>query len=242
MTTIRVAIADDQVLFCSGVEMLIDSQPDLSFAGAAHNGVDAVELVTRERPDVILMDVRMPGIDGIEATRRIIEASAPTGASADADADADASTPDAPATKIIVLTTLQRDDAVARAIQAGAHGFIIKDTTPEFILASIRTVHAGHSVIAPNDVAELFRATLAKHAQDADDDAIAALSSRESEIFLLAARGLSNSEIGQTAYISEATVKSHVRSILAKLELSSRAQLIAFAYEHRLVRPAAAGT
>lgn len=240
MTTIRVAIADDQVLFCSGVEMLIDSQPDLSFAGAAHNGVDAVELVTRERPDVILMDVRMPGIDGIEATRRIIEASAPTGASADAEADA--STPDAPATKIIVLTTLQRDDAVARAIQAGAHGFIIKDTTPEFILASIRTVHAGHSVIAPNDVAELFRATLAKHAQDADDDAIAALSSRESEIFLLAARGLSNSEIGQTAYISEATVKSHVRSILAKLELSSRAQLIAFAYEHRLVRPATSGT
>jgi DNA-binding NarL/FixJ family response regulator len=226
MTPIRVAIADDQVLFCSGVQMLIESQPDLAFVGAAYNGNDAVELAKRESPDVILMDVRMPGIDGIEATRQIV-----SGTSPDAAQNAD--------TKIVVLTTLQRDDAVARAIQAGAHGFIIKDTTPEFILASIRTVHEGHSVIAPNDIAELFRKVAPGREVAADEESISALSARENEIFLLAARGLSNAEIGQTAYISEATAKSHLRSILAKLNLTSRVQLIAFAYDHRLVSPAA---
>jgi len=195
--------------------MLIESQDDLEFVGAAHDGLAAVELASRVHPDVMLMDVRMPGIDGIEATRRI------TAVSDD--------------TRIVVLTTLQRDDAVARAIRAGAQGFIIKDTTPEFILASIRTVSEGNSVIAPNDIAELFSGAGGR--APADEESIAALSARETEIFLLAARGLSNAQIGQTAFISEATAKSHVRSILSKLGLRSRAELIAFAYERRLVTP-----
>ncbi len=127
MNAIRVAIADDQVLFCSGVQMLIESQSDLAFAGAAHDGVAAVDLAARERPDVLLMDIRMPRLDGIEATERIVQAA---GDAADAP-------------KVIVLTTFHRDEAVARAIHAGAHGFLMKDTTPEFVLASIRIVHSG---------------------------------------------------------------------------------------------------
>lgn len=220
MTPIRVAVADDQTLYCAGVQMLIESQADLEFVGAAHDGVAAVSLAETVRPDVMLMDVRMPGIDGIEATRRIMAASDDT--------------------RIVVLTTLQRDDAVARAIRAGAQGFIIKDTTPEFILASIRTVFEGNSVIAPNDIAQLFRSVSGVRSR-ADEESIAALSARENEIFLLAARGLSNAQIGQTAFISEATAKSHLRSILGKLALKSRAELIAFAYEHRLVVPGDAG-
>jgi DNA-binding NarL/FixJ family response regulator len=205
--------------------MLIESQADLAFAGAAHDGHEAVELAQRERPDVMLMDIRMPGIDGIEATRRIVAATFVDGQDA--------------APKIVVLTTLQRDDAVARAIRAGAHGFIIKDTTPEFILASIRTVHAGRSVIAPSDTAALFRNTSPDNEHPPAEESISALSAREKEIFLFAARGLSNAEIGQTAYISEATAKSHIRSILSKLGLTSRVQLVAYAYDHRLVSPTA---
>lgn len=218
MSVIRVAVVDDQALFCSGLAMLIESQPDLEFAGSAHDGDAAVALAARERPDVVLMDVRMPVLDGIAATERILAESA---GSAGADAP-----------KIIVLTTFERDEAVARAVRAGASGFIMKDTTPEFVLAAIRTVDAGHAVIAPKDAAELFGAQRRTPAPDA----IAALSAREKEVFLLAARGLSNAEVGQTAYISEATVKSHMRSILAKLALTSRVQLVAFAYENGLVR------
>lgn len=219
MSVIRVAVVDDQVLFCSGLAMLIESQPDLEFAGSAHDGEAAVALVAKEKPDVVLMDVRMPVLDGIAATERIL-------------AEAVASTERNDAPKIIVLTTFQRDEAVARAVRAGASGFIMKDTTPEFVLAAIRTVDAGHAVIAPKDVADLFGAQRRPPAPDA----IAGLSAREKEVFLLAARGLSNAEVGQTSYIGEATVKSHMRSILAKLGLSSRVQLVAFAYENGLVR------
>lgn len=219
MSVIRVAVVDDQVLFCSGLAMLIESQPDLEFAGSAHDGEAAVALVAKEKPDVVLMDVRMPVLDGIAATERIL-------------AEAVASTERNDAPKIIVLTTFQRDEAVARAVRAGASGFIMKDTTPEFVLAAIRTVDAGHAVIAPKDVADLFGA----QRRPPTPDAIAGLSAREKEVFLLAARGLSNAEVGQTSYISEATVKSHMRSILAKLGLSSRVQLVAFAYENGLVR------
>ncbi|MFF1875777.1 response regulator [Kitasatospora herbaricolor] len=237
MSAIRVAIADDQVLFCSGMRMLVESQPDLAFAGAAHTGDEAVDLAGREHPDVILMDIRMPGIDGIEATARIVAA---------------AESPET-APKVIVLTTFQRDEAVARAIRAGAHGFVMKDTTPEFVLAAIRTVHAGHSVIAPRDIAALLapqgggngagpagrpgaEGARGTYGGLPAEDVLEPLSTREKEVFLLAARGLSNAEAGQVAFISEATVKSHMRSILAKLGLASRVQLVAFAYENGLMR------
>jgi DNA-binding NarL/FixJ family response regulator len=220
VTAIKVAVADDQVLFCSGMQMLIESQPDLEFAGAAHDGDEAVVLAQREHPDVMLMDIRMPGLNGIDATARIVQQEA---------------SPEA-APKVIVLTTFQRDEAVARAILAGAHGFVMKDTTPEFVLAAIRTVHAGHSVIAPRDTADLFAVRGPAQDSRVAEEALAALSAREKEVFLLAARGLSNAEAGQAAFISEATVKSHMRSILAKLGLASRVQLVAFAYENGLMR------
>lgn len=210
---IRVAIADDQPLFCTGLQMMIESQPDLEFAGSAPDGLQAMQLARSARPDVLLMDIRMPVLDGIAATEGIRRETAQ------------------PLPRIVVLTTFERDEAVAAALRAGADGFVLKDATPEFILAAIRTVHDGHSVIAPKATTDLFR-TLARRRPEAID----ALSVREKEVFLLAARGLSNGEIGRTAFISEATVKSHVRSILAKLGLASRVQLVAFAYENGLVR------
>ena len=210
---IRVAIADDQPLFCTGLQMMIESQPDLAFAGSAPDGLQAMQLARSARPDVLLMDIRMPVLDGIAATEGIRRENAE------------------PLPRIVVLTTFERDEAVAAALRAGADGFVLKDATPEFILAAIRTVHDGHSVIAPKATTDLFR-TLARRRPEAID----ALSVREKEVFLLAARGLNNRDIGRTAFISEATVKSHVRSILAKLRLASRVQLVAFAYENGLVR------
>lgn len=214
MTAIRVAIVDDQPLFCSGMAMLVESQPDLEFAGSAGDGIAALELARDVAPDVMLMDVRMPQLDGIGATARI-RAELPDGGP-----------------KIVVLTTFERDHAVAAALRAGADGYIMKDTTPEFVLAAIRTVHAGHAVVAPKDVAALLRDGM----HPARPETIAALSAREKEVFLLAARGLSNAEAGRLAFISEATVKSHMRSILQKLGLTSRVQLVAFAHENGLVR------
>jgi len=210
---IRVAVADDQPLFCTGLQMMIESQPDLEFAGTASDGLQAVQLARSARPDVLLMDIRMPVLDGIAATEAIRRDPTPL------------------PSRIVVLTTFERDEAVAAALRAGADGFLVKDATPDFILAAIRTVHDGHSVIAPKATTDLFR-TLARRRPEAID----ALSVREKEVFLLAARGLNNGEIGRTAFISEATVKSHVRSILAKLQLASRVQLVAFAYENGLVR------
>jgi len=203
--------------------MLIESQADLEFVGAAYDGEAAVALVSEVSPDVMLMDIRMPLLDGIEATSRIMAALG-----------------DAPATprhpKIIMLTTFQRDKAVVRAIQAGAEGFLVKDATPEFVLAAIRAVHAGQSVIAASDTVDLIRAQALDKDAERVAEAIEVLSAREKEVFLLAARGLSNAEIAQTAYIGETTVKSHIRSILAKLSLTSRVQIVAHAYENGLLR------
>ena len=216
---IRVAIADDQVLFCSGIEMLIASQDDLDFAGAAYDGEAIAVLAAQEKPDVILMDIRMPKADGITATEQILAA-------------ADGREPP----RIIVLTTHQRDIAVLSAINAGASGFLMKDATPEFLLAAIRTVHAGKSVIAPNNSLSLIHDLSPRHLGQANDAVISVLSVRQKEVFLLAARGLSNADIGAAAFISETTVKSHISGILAKLGLSSRLQLVALAYENRLVQ------
>ena len=236
MRAIRVAIADDQQLFCSGIQMLIESQPDLKFVGAAYDGEAAIVLARQARPDVMLMDIRMPLLDGIEATARILNATdAPDSDKSEPSADACA-TLLAAQPKVIMLTTFQRDEAVVRAIHAGADGFIMKDTTPEFVLASIRTVYAGHSVIAPSDTADIIRAHTSQRPREPSAESISALSAREKEVFLFAARGLSNADIAQTAYISEATVKSHLRSILAKLSLTSRVQIVAHAYENGLLR------
>lgn len=220
MSAIRVALVDDQALFRTGIRMLVDSQPDLEFVGEAGNGREGIELVGSARPDVVLMDIRMPVMDGIEATERIVT-----------DAVArNSSTP-----RVIVLTTFDLDEAATRAIRGGASGFLLKDSDPEFLLAAIRAVHAGTAVVAPSATRELFRHFDSRAAVVAEPEAFATLTAREREVFLLAARGLSNSEIASGEFLSEATVKTHISRILSKLSLRDRVQLVVYAFEHRLV-------
>lgn len=213
MTRIRVALVDDQVLFRAGIRMLVSSQPDLEFVGEAGDGSAGVAMAAQAKPDVILMDIRMPIMDGIEATKLIV-ASGPT------------------PPRVVVLTTFDLDEAAARAIRGGASGFILKDADPELLLAAIRAVHSGTSVIAASATRELFE-HFGEQAT-AEPVAFGTLTSREREIFLLAARGLSNAEIAKTEFLSEATVKTHISRILAKLDLRDRVQLVVFAYENRL--------
>lgn len=209
---IRVVLVDDQALFRAGIRMLLASQPDIDVVGEAGDGREAIELVRATRPDVVLMDIRMPVMDGLTATAEIL------------------TQPDPP--RIVMLTTFDLDEAAARAIRQGASGFLLKDADPEFLLAAIRTVHSGSSVIAASATRELFA-----HFAEAPKPVpaqFAALTDREREIFALAARGLSNSEIAAREYLSEATVKTHISRILTKLALRDRVQLVVFAFEHGL--------
>lgn len=220
--TIRVALVDDQPLFRGGLRMLVDSQDDLEVVGEAGDGVDARRMVRDAKPDVVLMDIRMPVADGIQATEWIV-----------ADAT-DAGT--APGPRILVLTTFDLDENAAKAIRAGASGFVLKDAEPEFLLAAIRTVHAGTAVLAPAATTELFQHFGERGPTAGDPDVLLRdLSAREREIFLLAARGLSNSEIAKAEFVSEATVKTHISRVLAKLGLRDRVQLVVYAFENRLV-------
>jgi DNA-binding NarL/FixJ family response regulator len=209
---IRVVLVDDQALFRAGIRMLVASQPDLEVVGEAGNGQEALEVVRTSRPDVVLMDIRMPVMDGLTATAEIL------------------TRPEPP--RIVMLTTFDLDEAAARAIRQGASGFLLKDADPEFLLAAIRTVHSGSSVIAASATRDLFQhfAEPPKPvpAQFAD------LTDREREIFALAARGLSNAEIAGREFLSEATVKTHISRILTKLTLRDRVQLVVFAFEHGL--------
>ncbi|MFJ4997997.1 response regulator [Microbacterium sp. NPDC088619] len=209
---IRVVLVDDQALFRAGVRMLLASQPDLDVVGEAGNGREAVTLVHATRPDVVLMDIRMPVMDGLAATAEIL------------------AQPDPP--RIVMLTTFDLDEAAARAIRQGASGFLLKDADPEFLLAAIRTVHSGSSVIAASATRELFE-HFAEETKPVPAQ-FSALTDREREIFALAARGLSNSEIAAREYLSEATVKTHISRILTKLSLRDRVQLVVFAFEHGL--------
>jgi len=209
---IRVMLVDDQALFRAGIRMLVGSQPDMDVVAEAGNGQEALAVVAASRPDVVLMDIRMPVMDGLTATAEILTHA------------------DAP--RIVMLTTFDLDEAAARAIQQGASGFLLKDADPEFLLAAIRTVHSGSSVIAASATRELFA-----HFTEQTKPVPASFSSlteREQEIFALAARGLSNAEIAGREYLSEATVKTHISRILTKLSLRDRVQLVVFAFEHGL--------
>ena len=213
---IRVALVDDQALFRAGIRMLVDSQPDLEVVAEAADGRQAVAVIRETRPDVVLMDIRMPVLDGIAATAEVL---------------VDPAYADRPP-RVVMLTTFDLDEAAARAIRGGASGFLLKDADPEFLLAAIRTVHAGSAVIAASATRELF-AHFAE-APRAVPAAYGGLTDREREIFALAARGLSNAEIATQEFLSEATVKTHISRILGKLGLRDRVQLVVFAYEHDL--------
>jgi DNA-binding NarL/FixJ family response regulator len=230
---IRVALVDDQRLVRSGFGMLINSQPDLEVVVEAGNGIEAIQALNATVADVVLMDVRMPGMDGIEATARLLEqaATAPAG-SRRADI------------KIVVLTTFDLDEYALAAIQAGASGFLLKDAPPEELLNAIRTVHRGDAVVAPSTtrrlldhVAPLLRAQGPEQARHSA--AVERLTAREREVFELIAQGQSNPEIAAGLYLSEATVKTHVGHILAKLSARDRVQIVVIAYETGVVTPGA---
>lgn len=215
--SVRVVLVDDQALFRAGIRMVLASQPDLEVVGEASDGAEALRVVRETKPDVVLMDIRMPVMDGLTATAQLLDDPAFGG--------------EPP--RIVMLTTFDLDEAAARAIRQGASGFLLKDADPEFLLAAVRTVHSGSSVIAASATRELF-ATFSAPEKKPVPPAFAELTEREREIFGLAARGLSNAEIAQREYLSEATVKTHISRILAKLALRDRVQLVVFAFEHGL--------
>ena len=215
---IRVLLVDDQELFRSGVAVTLGADPGLEVVGEASNGREAVRLVDETQADVVLMDIRMPELDGVEATRQIF---AP-----DAAASRDRQV------RVIVLTTFNLDDRAARAIRYGASGFLLKDTSPASLGAAIRTVHAGTAVIGPDDLSALLTATMRESTTPPAE--YETLTQKEREIVREIARGLSNAEIASALFLSESTIKTHVGSILRKLGLRDRVQVVVFAYEHGL--------
>jgi len=209
---IRVVVVDDQVLVRAGFAMLINSQSDLEVVGEAGDGVEAIDLLARTAADVVLMDVRMPRLDGVEATRRIV-----------------AEHPDGP--KVVVLTTFDLDEYAFAALQAGASGFLLKDALPQDLLRAIRAVHAGDAVIAPSTTKRLIARYVKRGIPSPPNAGVDALTEREREVWLAIARGLTNGEIAETLVVSEATVKTHVGNILAKTGVRDRVALVVLAYE-----------
>jgi DNA-binding NarL/FixJ family response regulator len=218
--TIRVLIADDQELVRAGFSMIIDSREDLDVVGEASDGVQAVALTRSLRPDVVLMDVRMPRMDGIEATRQLAADGSPA--------------------RVIILTTFDLDEPVFAALRAGASGFLLKDTRPDDLAAAVRVVARGEALLAPTVTRRLLDRFAAELPGGAPPPALDALSEREVEVLTLVARALSNDEIAERLTLSRATVKTHLSAILFKLGLRDRVQAAVLAYECGLVRPGTA--
>ncbi|QKW39513.1 response regulator transcription factor [Actinomadura sp. NAK00032] len=214
---IRVVLVDDQELVRAGFKMVLDAQPDIEVVGEAGDGVQALELLRTTRADVVLMDVRMPRMDGIEATRLVVAQAGP---------------------KVVILTTFDLDEYAFAAIKAGAGGFMLKDAGPAQLIEAIKAVHSGDAVVAPSTTKRLLD-RFAVHLPDAAEKANGALETlteREGEVLQLVARGMSNAEIAGRLYVSEATVKTHMGRILMKLGLRDRVQAVVFAYETGLVK------
>lgn len=215
--TIPVAIVDDQHLVRAGFRMILEAEDDLVVVGEAGDGRGAVDLVRSTSPEVVLMDVRMPHMDGIEATRLITAAST---------------------ARVIMLTTFDLDEYVFRAVHAGASGFLLKDVPPEDLVRAIRVVAEGEALLAPSVTRQLLREFARGHAVPRDPgEEYAQLTEREQEVLGLVARGMSNGEIAEHLVVGETTVKTHVGRILAKLQLRDRVQAVVYAYEHGIVQP-----
>ena len=206
--SIRVLVADDQSIVRAGFRLLLSSNDDIDVVAEASNGLEAVEKAARFEPDVVLMDIRMPELDGLEATRRILAADR--------------------SARILILTTFDLDEYVYEALRAGASGFVLKDDPPEQLIAAIQTVAAGDALLSPTITRRVIR-EFARTPRPAPPKELAELSERERDVFRLIARGLSNAEIGQELYISETTVKKHVTHILRKLNLRDRVQAVVLA-------------
>ncbi|MFJ2260861.1 response regulator [Streptomyces sp. NPDC087844] len=216
---IRVLLADDQSLVRAGFKALLDAQPDIEVAGEAGDGAEALRGVRQLRPDVVLMDIRMPVLDGLAATRRITEA------------------PDLVDVKVVMLTTFELDEYVFEAIRAGASGFLVKDTEPEELLRAVRAVVEGDALLSPGVTRRLIAEFAARSKEPAAADALARLTEREREVMALVGIGLSNDEIARRLVVSPLTAKTHVSRTMVKLGARDRAQLVVLAYESGLVRP-----
>jgi len=218
--TIRVVVADDQPLLRGGFRLLIDSAPDMQVVAEADDGAQAVALAREHRPDIVLMDIRMPHIDGLEATRRIC------------------TDPSMEDVRVLILTTFDLDEYVYTALRAGASGFVLKDTTPEDLLAAVRIVAAGDGLLAPRITRRLIAEFVRRpHTIEPTPTALDTVTGREREVLIEVARGLSNAEIATRLHISATTAKTHVSRLLTKLDARDRAQLVVIAYETGLVTP-----
>ncbi|SCK58226.1 response regulator transcription factor [Streptomyces sp. WMMB 322] len=218
--TIRVMLVDDQMLLRTGFRMVLAAQQDMEVVAEAGDGAEALERLRSTPVDVVLMDVRMPNVDGVEATRRICSGSSGS-------------------PKVLILTTFDLDEYAFSALKAGASGFMLKDVPPADLLAAIRAVHSGDAVVAPSTTRRLidrFSTVLPATAPEPLSNGLERLTDREREVLMLIAQGLSNGEIAARLVLSEATVKTHVGRILAKLELRDRVQAVVLAYETKLVR------
>lgn len=216
---IRVAIADDQQLIRGGFRSLLESEPDIEVVGEAGTGTEAVALVTAQRPDVVLMDIRMPDGDGLWATEQI------------------AAKPELADTHIVIVTTFELDDYVAHAIRAGASGFLVKDTEPVELIRAVRVVAGGEALLSPGVTKRLLERIAGVLADTPDTAQLAVLTEREREVLALVGHGLTNEEIGHRLFLSPLTAKTHVSRIMAKLLARDRVQLVVIAYETGLVAP-----
>jgi DNA-binding NarL/FixJ family response regulator len=215
--TIGVLIVDDEALIRSGLQLMLESQPDLRVVAEADNGQAAVELALRHRPDVILMDIQMPQMSGIDAARRIVDADDPP--------------------KVVMLTTFGDDENLYKALQAGASGFLLKDSRPEDVIRAIRVVAGGEALLSPAVTKRLVDGFVTSHHPPVVDKNYERLTDREREILALVAEGLSNQEIADQLFVSFSTAKTHVSHVLTKLGLRDRIHAVIYAYQHGLVEP-----
>jgi DNA-binding NarL/FixJ family response regulator len=214
--TIRVLLADDQELVRAGFRMILETQADIEVVGEAGDGVEAVAATRRLRPDVVLMDIRMPNLDGLQATKQIMAAGSRS--------------------RVLILTTFDLDEYVYQALAAGASGFLLKNAPPEQLIQAVRVVAAGDALLSPSITRRVIE-QFTRLPPPGGTDVLVALTDREREVLKLVARGMSNAEIAARLFVSDATVKSHVAHLLAKLQLRDRVQAVVLAYESGLIRP-----
>ena len=223
MTPIRVLLADDQAVVRRGLRTILESEPDIEVAGEAADGVEAVALARRRGVDLVVMDIRMPRMDGLAATRLLAHPA------------------DGKAIDVLVVTTFDHDEVVFAALRAGAAGFLLKSAEPDAMVDAVRTVARGQGLISPDVTRRLIREFAEGAPQPEGDERLDSLTPREHDVLMLMARGLSNAAIAGELVLEASTVKKHVANVLSKLDLSSRAQAVVFAYEHGVARPGGAG-
>jgi DNA-binding NarL/FixJ family response regulator len=214
--TVRVVLADDQALVRRGFRLILEAEPDIEVVAEAEDGQQAIDAVRRHRPAVVLMDIQMPGLDGLEATRQIL-------------ADADSHT------RVLILTTFERDDYVFEALQLGASGFLLKTAPPEDLITAVRVVARGEALLSPSVTRRVIQEVTRHHRRVPRPADLDRLTQRELEVLRLVAEGLTNAEIAARLYVSEATIKTHSSNVLAKLGLRDRVQAVIFAYKHGIV-------